>query len=266
MTADAGVATLRQARVGEHVLEVVLDRPHVMNALDTRMAGELIALFEAFQLAPGPVRCIVLTGAGERAFCAGADLKERAGISDDEWRAQHAVFERALRAIVACPVPIVAAVNGVALGGGCEIAAACDFVYAATTARFAFPEATLGIMPGMGGTQTLARAMGARRAKELLLTGRAFGAAEAFEWGLVNRVVEPSAMLDTARATASAIAANAPVAVRQIKQAIDRGAALSLHDALAFEIEAYNRTVPTDDRREGVRAFHEKRKPVFTGR
>jgi enoyl-CoA hydratase/carnithine racemase len=223
-------------------------------------------LFEDITLAPGALRCIVLTGAGDRAFCAGGDLKERQGMSNEAWQTQHAIFERMARAILGCPVPVIAAVNGAAYGGGCEIAACCDFIYAASNARFAQTEVTLGIMPGGGGTQTLPRAVGQRRALELILTGRPFSAEQARDWGFVNAVHEPADLLREALATAAAIADNAPLATRQAKQSIVRGMRMSLADGLAFEIEAYNRLPPTEDRLEGVAAFNEKRKPVFTGR
>ena len=187
-------------------------------------------------------------------------------MTDEAWQAQHLVFERMLRAIIACPLPVIAAVNGAAYAGGCEIAAACDFIYAATEARFALTEVTLGIMPGAGGTQNLPRAVGERRAKELILSGLPFSAAEAEAWGLVNRVLPPQDLLPATLDIAERIAANGPLSVRQAKQAIHRGLQMSLADGLAFEIEAYNRLVPTEDRREGVRAFNEKRKPKFEGK
>jgi enoyl-CoA hydratase len=194
------------------------------------------------------------------------DLKERNGMTDEAWRAQHLIFERMVRAMLGCPVPVLAAVNGAAYAGGCEIAAACDFIYAASTARFALTEVTLGIMPGAGGTQNLARAMGERRAKELILSGQPFTAAEAEAWGLVNRVVEPAGLMEAVLVVARRIVGNGPLSVRQAKQSIHRGLQMSLSDGLAFEIEAYNRLVPTEDRREGVAAFNERRKPVFRGR
>ncbi|GJD53343.1 putative enoyl-CoA hydratase echA8 [Methylobacterium crusticola] len=258
--------TLLVARPDPDVLLVTLNRPEAANALDTQMGHDLVALFEAVALDPAAARAIVLTGAGEKAFCAGGDLKERRGMTDDAWTSQHLVFERMVRALMGCPVPVIAAVNGAAYGGGCEIAAACDFVYAAEHARFALTEVTLGIMPGAGGTQNLPRAMGERRAKELILTGRPFTAAQAEAWGLANRVLPAAELVAEAVATASAIARNAPVAVRQAKQAVHRGLQMSLGDGLAFEIEAYNRMVPTQDRREGVLAFNEKRRPNFQGR
>jgi enoyl-CoA hydratase/carnithine racemase len=157
-------------------------------------------------------------------------------------------------------------VNGAAYGGGCEIAAAADFVYASDNARFALTEVTLGIMPGAGGTQNLPRAIGERRAKEMILSGLPFSAAEAEAWGLVNKVVSQAQLLDATFAIATRIAGNGPIAVRQAKQAIHRGLQMSLADGLAFEIEAYNRLVPTEDRREGVLAFNERRKAEFRGK
>ena len=259
-------ATLALSTPEPHVLLVTLNRPEAANAFNTQMAEDLLALFEDLALDPSEVRCIVLTGAGEKAFCAGGDLKERNGMTDEAWGRQHLVFERMIRALLDCPIPLVGAINGAAYAGGCEIAATADFLYASEAARFAQTETTLGIIPGAGGTQTLARAIGERRAKELILTGRPFGAAEAEAWGLVNRVLPQDQLLPEAIATAKRIAANAPIAVRQAKQAIHRGLQMSLADGLAFEIEAYNRTVPTEDRQEGVRAFNEKRPPRFHGR
>ncbi len=257
--------TLQVSSPSEHLLLVVLNRPENANAFNTQMARDIIALFEDLSLDPGDARCVVLTGAGDRAFSAGGDLKERKAMSDEAWQRQHIVYERMLRAIIDCPTPIIGAVNGAAYGGGCEIACALDFVYAADTARFAQTETLLGIIPGAGGTQTLARAVGERRAKEIILSAKPFNAAQALEWGLVNAVIPADKLLDETLAVAANIAANAPIAVHQAKQAIHRGLQMSLADGLAFEIEAYHRTVPTDDRREGVLAFNEKRPPKFTG-
>ena len=174
--------------VDEHVTIVRLNRPDASNALNTQMGRDLVRYFEDVALDPKSLRCIVLTGAGDKAFCAGGDLKERRGMTDEAWTRQHVIFERMVRALIDCPVPIIGAVNGAAYGGGCEIAGCCDFLYAAESARFALTEVTLGIMPGGGGTQTLPRAVGERRAKELILTGKPFTAAEAHAWGLVNEV------------------------------------------------------------------------------
>jgi enoyl-CoA hydratase len=258
--------TLLVTTAAEHVLQITLNRPASSNAFNTQMARELIELIEALSLDPADNRCILLTGAGERAFCAGGDLKERKGMSDEDWAKQHLIYERMVRAIIDSPTPIIAVVNGAAYGGGCELTAAVDFAYAADNARFALTETTLGIIPGAGGTQTLARAMGERRCKELILSAKPFSAAEALQWGLLNAVYPQADLLPAALETANRIAANAPIAVRQAKQSIHRGLQMSLADGLAFEIEAYNRTVPTEDRYEGVLAFNEKRKPQFRGR
>src|SRR5260221_9073628 len=261
----ADFETIAVSRHHDHILLVTLNRPEVSNALNTRMGLDLMELFETLSIDLEGLCAAIITGSGEKAFCAGGDLKERNGMTDESWQSQHAIFERMVRAIMGCPIPLVAAVNGAAYGGGCEIAAASDFVYAATNARFALTEVTLGIMPGAGGTQNLARAVGERRAKEIILSGLPFTAEEAEAWGLVNRVVEPSELLETTIGIAQRIAANGPIAVRQAKQAIDRGMQMSLSDALPFEIEPSNPFVPTEHRREGVLAFNEKRKPVFRG-
>jgi len=254
-----------QYELGDGVATVTLNRPDVHNAFNSLMQRELHTLWRALRR-HDPVRCIVLTGAGDKAFSAGGDLKERDGMTDEAWRLQHAIIEEGVYAIVNCSVPVIAAVNGVAFGGGCEIALCCDFIYAASAAMFGQPEVTRGIMPGAGGTQNLPRAVGERRAKELILSGRPFTAREAYEWGMINRVCEPQELMPQALETARAIAANAPIAVRQAKKAIAYGMETDLDTAMILAIEAYNATVVTEDRLEGVRAFNEKRKPNFKGR
>ena len=174
--------------------------------------------------------------------------------------------EQIARAMMQAPMPLIAAVNGVAMGGGAEIALCCDFIYAADHARFAFPEVTRGIMPGMMGPQNLPRAVGVRRAKEIVLTGKPFSALEAAEWGMVNRVLPLADLLPAARETAEVIAQNAPIGVRSAKAALDKAVELDRATGYDFEIVAYNATVSTEDRLEGVRAFNEKRKPVFKGK
>jgi enoyl-CoA hydratase/carnithine racemase len=267
MTAFPDYATLQLARSGDHVLTVTLNRPAVLNAINTQMGRDLLDLWTRLGAEPGEVRCVVLTGAGERAFCAGGDLKERDGMSNEDWRAQHELFERSFMALLESQVPVIAAVNGHAYGGGCETVLGCDFVYAVRGARFALSETKLGIMPGGGGTQTLARAVGERRAKELIFSARPFSAEEAERWGMVNRVCEnPAALIADALATAQAIAANAPLSIRQAKKSIHHGLQMDLLTGYRYEIEAYNRLVVTEDRLEGVRAFNEKRAPVFRAR
>ena len=257
-------ATLQLENRDEQILVVTLNRPDVLNALNTQMGRDQLDLWTRLAAEPGPVRCVVLTGAGERAFCAGGDLKERHGMTDAQWRAQHEIFERMFMALMELPLPVIAAVNGHAFGGGLELALACDFVYAARGARFALSEVSLGIMPGGCGTQNLARAVGERRAKELILTAQPFTADQGAQWGVVNRVCDDA--LQEALATAAKIAANAPLAVRQAKKSIHYGLQTDLLTGYRFEIEAYNQLVGTEDRHEGVRAFNEKRKPRFQGK
>jgi enoyl-CoA hydratase/carnithine racemase len=224
---------------------ITMNRPEARNAMTTRMMTELRDCFSAFYVDPHVAGCLVLTGAGI-GFCAGADLKERKGMSERTWQQQHALVEQMVRAIMDCPIPVIAAVNGAAYAGGMEIALACDFIYAAEGARFALTEVSLGIMPGAAGTQNLPRAVGVRRAKELVLTAMPFTA--------------------EAMAVAQRIAENAPISVRQAKKSLDKATELDRATGYAFEIEAYNRTVGTEDRQEGINAFNEKRKPRYQGR
>ena len=261
-----GYETLLLEPRGEHVLLVTLNRPKVLNAINTQMGRDQLDLWTRLTAEPGALRCVVLTGAGDRAFCAGGDLKERDGMTQAAWQAQHEIFERAFVALVECTLPVIAAVNGHAFGGGLEMALCCDFIYAAAGARFALSEVSLGIMLGGMGTQNLPRAVGERRAKELILTARPFSAEEGREWGLINRVCEAPKLLEEALGTAQAIAENAPLSVRQAKKSIHYGLQMDLLTGYRYEIEAYNRLVDTADRKEGVRAFNEKRKPKFEGR
>lgn len=248
------------------MLVVMLNRPDALNALNTRMGRETLDVWTRLMSEAESVRCVVLTGEGSRAFCAGGDLKERDGMTDAAWRAQHEIFERSFMSLMECPLPVIAAVNGHAFGGGLEMALACDFIFAERQVRFGLTETRLGIMPGGGGTQNLARAVGERRAKELILAASVFGAEDAYSWGMVNRVCESGQVLAEALKMALEISANAPLAVRQAKKSIHYGLQTDLLTGYRFEIEAYNRLVSTDDRHEGVTAFNEKRKPVFRGR
>ena len=210
------------------------------------------------------MRAAVLTGAG-RFFCAGADLKERDGMSDQQWSDQHVMFEAMIRAQLACPFPIIAAVNGAAMGGGCEMAMACDFAWASSDARLGLPEVGLGIIPGLGGTQYVVRAAGERRAAELLMSGLPIDAAQALEFGLVNRVTPPDELMAQVLERARVIAGKAPLSVRALKKVVRGGAALPLDEAMDLELAQYNRLFKTQDRREGVAAFNQKRTAVFRG-
>jgi enoyl-CoA hydratase/carnithine racemase len=248
-----------------HVVTVTLDRPDQMNSMNTAMGQDLLACFTALA-ADADARAVVFTGAGERAFCAGGDLKERNEMTDETWRAQHVIFEQAAMRVLRCPLPVIAAVEGFALAGGCELALLSDFIVASETAVFGVPETTLGIFPGIGGTQLLPRVVGAPLAKELIFTGRRMKADEAKAAGLINHLVPAGQAKVKATEIASAIARNGPVAVRQAKKAIAYGSETDLETAMILAIEAYNATVVTEDRLEGVRAFNEKRKPEFKGR
>lgn len=258
--------TLQVTQHTPHLLVVTLNRPEVLNAINTQMGRNLLDLWTRLTADGEAIRAVVLTGAGDRAFCAGGDLKERDGMTDATWRHQHEIFERAFFALGELPMPVIAAVNGHAYGGGLETALACDFIYATRQARFALSEVRLGIMPGGGGTQNLARAVGERRAKELILRAQAFDAEQALTWGLVNHLSEPGRVLEDALVSAAAMAANGPLAVRQAKKSIHWGLQGDLLTGCRFEIEAYNRLVSSEDRHEGVRAFNEKRVPDFKGR
>lgn len=263
--ADSEFTMIKLDTPSDHVLLVTLNRPEIANAFNTRMAEELLEVWTGAAAAP-ETRCVVLTGAGDRAFCAGADLKERNGMSPEDWHKQHDLFERMAYALMDCPNPVIAAVNGAAYAGGFELVLGADFAYGVPTSRFALTEVTLGLIPGVGGTQNLPRAIGLRRAKEVLLSGRPFSAEQAHDWGVLNRICDRETLLADALATARQIAGNAPLAVRQAMAAMDGGIDQPLPQARRFEIDCYNTLIDTEDRMEGIAAFNEKRKPVFKGR
>jgi enoyl-CoA hydratase len=244
---------------------VTVDRPKSLNALDTRTLQELEKIAGDLALR-SDVRGVVVTGAGEKAFVAGADIAEMNGMDADRARHFGALGQRVMDAISALPFPVVAAVNGFALGGGCELALACDFIYASENARFGLPEVSLGVLPGFGGTQRLTRLVGRARAKELIFTGDILDAAKAREIGLVLDVVPLPKLLGHARAALERVARKGPLAVRRAKEAIDRGADLDLAEGLEIERKLFSDLFASADRTEGMKAFLEKRPPVFTGR
>jgi enoyl-CoA hydratase/carnithine racemase len=262
---DSAFDTLILDRPRADVLQVTLNRPAVRNAFNTRMATELLGIFQQFNRDCEGLRAVVLTGAGDQAFCAGADLKERRGMDEATWRRQHKIFEDMAGAIMDCPLPVIGAINGAAYGGGCELALACDFAYASRDAKFALTEVTIGLIPGIGGTQNLPRRVGIARAKEILLTGRPFSADDALSWGLVNRLCEPETLIPEALASAERIADNAPLAVAQAMRAVDAGSDTSLAQGLSVELDCYDKLVGTQDVAEGINAFNEKRRPRFKG-
>ena len=248
----------------DEVAIVIIDRQDKLNALNADVVQEIGEVFGRLR-DDDAVRAVILTGAGEKAFVAGADIGELATMNSMTGVAVSRAGQEVFRAIELFPKPVLAAVGGYALGGGCELALACHIRVASERARFGLPEVGLGIIPGYGGTIRLARLIGLGRAIELTLTGDMLGAEQAQAIGLVSAVTSPDALIDETKALARKITKNGPVAVRQAKQAISRGIQMSLSDGLAFEIEAYNRTIPTQDRREGVAAFNERRLPNFSG-
>jgi enoyl-CoA hydratase len=250
---------------GEPIASVTIDRPTVLNALDAITLGELIAAFAALAEAPD-LRCVIVTGAGPKAFVAGADIGGMAALGPREARAFAELGHQLGDAIEALSVPVIAAVGGFALGAGCELALACDFIYASSTARFGQPEVNLGVIPGFGGTQRLARRVGLGHARELIYTGAIISAAEALRIGLVNAVVEPAELMPRVRAVAETIAAKPPLAVADAKRALRLGADMPLAAANELERHLFAGLFGTADQREGMQAFIEKRPPKFQGR
>jgi enoyl-CoA hydratase/carnithine racemase len=264
MTPESG--GLRVERAGERgeIVVLSLDRPEVMNAIDSALLGRLHEALDAIEGSDG-LRGLVIAGSGGRAFSAGMDLKERAGFTDDQLWAQRRRIVALIGRIHELAIPTVAAVDGIALGGGFELALACDLVVASSAATFGLPEVRVGIFPGGGGTQTLTWLVGPARARDVILTGRRLSAAEAEAWGVVARVVEPGTARDAAVLLAVTIAEGAPLGIRQAKAAI-RGAHRVLAQGLEAENGLYDVVLRSADRVEGFRAFAEKRKPRFTGR
>lgn len=236
-----------------------------MNSLSLAMLSALHAALDEIAFDPA-VRCVIVTGAGDKAFCAGADLKERAGMDPAQVRRCVAQIRGVMDKLENLPMPTIAAVNGAALGGGTELALACDLRVVAETAKMGLTETSLAIIPGAGGTQRLPRLIGRAKAKELIFTARRIDAAECLAVGLANRVVASAALLDAARSFAAEIGKNGPVALKAAKRAIDRGMEMDLGNALVFESTCYEMTIPTEDRIEGLTAFREKRKPVYKGK
>ncbi|MDX3855398.1 enoyl-CoA hydratase/isomerase family protein [Streptomyces sp. AK02-01A] len=247
-----------------HVAELVLDRPKAMNAVSTEMARSLTAGCEALGADSG-VRVTVLTSTHARAFCVGADLKERNSFSDADLVRQRPTARAAYTGVLELPMPTIAAVHGFALGGGFELALACDLIVADRTAVLGLPEVSVGVIPGGGGTQLLPRRVGAARAAELIFTARRVDADEARELGLVDELVAEGSDRDEALALAARIAANSPVGLRAAKRALRLGHGLDLRAGLEVEDAAWRSVAFSGDRAEGVAAFNEKRKPQWPG-
>jgi enoyl-CoA hydratase/carnithine racemase len=248
----------------DHVAEIVLDRPEALNALSTSMALELAEVC-AEVAADRSIWAVLLSAAGERAFCVGADLKERNGMTDADLLRQREIFRAAFGGVLGLPQPTVAAVHGYALGGGCEFALSCDLIVADESAVLGLPEVSVGLVPGGGGTQLALRRLGPGRAAELVLTGRRLGIEEAVSYGLVDRRVPVGSAREEALTLATLITKNSPVAVRAAKRAMRHGAGLDLAAALDVEDAAWRTAAFSADRREGIAAFNEKRPPEWPG-
>ncbi|MES1041050.1 enoyl-CoA hydratase [Peribacillus simplex] len=243
---------------------VTLNRPDAANALSTELLHCLVEGLEELK-SDSNLRTVIITGAGEKAFCAGADLKERAGMNEDKVRETVKLIGDTITAVENLPVPVIAAINGSAFGGGLELALACDIRIASETAKVGLTETSLGIIPGAGGTQRLPRIVGMPTAKELIYTARRLDAKTAYALKIISHVYSPQHLLEEAKKLAKEIAVNAPLALRAAKAAINQGAETDLKSGLQIEKDCYQTTLKTRDRLEGLSAFKEKRKPVFKG-
>jgi len=253
-----------ELKVRESVAHIELSRPEALNAISSELARELVAI-TATVAGDLDIRAVVLTAAGDRAFCVGADLKERNAMSDAEFRTQRMLFRAAFGGVLNLPQPAVAGVHGFALGGGSELALSCDIVVADETAVMGLPEVTIGLVPGGGGTQLALRRLGPGRAADVVLTGRRIPAEEAHQLGLVDRLVPAGSAKVAAAEIAEAIAANSPVATRAAKRALRSGWGLDYAAAMDVEDAAWRTAAFSADRKEGIAAFNDKRKPNWPG-
>lgn len=256
--------TVRVSKNNGGIVTITLHRPEAANALSLQMLYELHEAIHEIRF-DRSVRCVIITGAGEKVFCAGADLKERAAMDPTQVRKTVSLIRGNMNDLESLPQPVIAAVNGMALGGGTELALACDLRIASDNAKFGLTETSLGIIPGAGGTQRLPRLIGRGRAKEMIYTAKRVDANEAEKIGLVEHVVPPESLMEKAMELAQQIVRNGPIAVAQAKLAIDKGLEVDLNTGLAIEQNAYEVTIPTKDRLEGLQAFKEKRSPVYKG-
>lgn len=257
--------TVLEVKTEGQIAILTLNRPKMMNSLNFAMLHALKAEIEAIRFKP-EIRVVIITGAGEKAFCAGADLKERATLTDLQVKQFIYTIRNLFSDIESLNKPVIAAVNGVALGGGTELALAADIRIASLSASMGLTETRLAIIPGAGGTQRLPRLIGRGKAKELIFTGRRVDAREALDINLVNRICEADLLMDEALKMAEMICETGPIAIEQAKYAINAGLETDLRTGLAIESNAYWITIPTEDRLEGLAAFREKRKPEFKGK
>ncbi|MEA3231112.1 MAG: enoyl-CoA hydratase-related protein [Thermodesulfobacteriota bacterium] len=250
--------------VENNIAVITFNRPKALNALNAPLLSEFARTLEKIA-DDESIRVLVLTGAGDKAFVAGADIKELAQCDALSGKRFSEAGHETISRLESLPIPVIAAVNGYALGGGSEIALACDFIYAAENAMFGLPEITLGLIPGFGGTQRLPRLIGSNRAKELIFTGRMISATEAENMGLANRVCPPEALMEETMKTASAIAVRGKLSLREAKQAINTGMDVDLATGCTLETNAFSLCMASIDAKEGTRAFLEKRKADFKG-
>lgn len=248
-----------------HIAIVTLNRPNQMNALSSPLLIELNAKLTEIENNDA-IRAIIITGAGEKAFCAGADLKERRGMNDHETIEAVKRIGETVNKVSSLSVPVIAAINGAAFGGGLELALACDIRIGARHAQVGLTETSLAIIPGAGGTQRLARLIGTGHAKKMIFTAQAISADEAYRLGIVESMTTQEALVPEALTMAKRIAQNGPIAMKQAKAAIDHGIEVDLHTSLDMEHMYYQQTIPTEDRLEGLNAFKEKRQPKYKGR
>lgn len=249
----------------DHIVTLTLNRPNAANAMSIQLLDELNRCLAKIQEHP-KVRCLIITGSGNKAFCAGADLKERKMMTEDEVIQTVRYIGQTVNNVEKMPIPVIAAINGAAFGGGLELALACDLRITSSQAKMGLTETSLAIIPGAGGTQRLPRLIGVGQAKRLIFTAAKISAEEAKQIGLVEEVVHEEHLLDTVIKLAKQIAENAPIAIKQAKQAIDLGLKTDIATGIELEHICYKETIHTDDRREGLQAFSEKRKPVYEGK
>jgi enoyl-CoA hydratase len=247
------------------VATLTINRPQALNALNSELLEELACAFYGLN-EDAAVKAVIITGSGEKAFVAGADIKEMAAMTAYEGHRFGLKGQQVMLAMEKMRKPVIAAVNGFALGGGLELALGCDFIYASAKAKLGFPEVTLGIMPGFGGTQNLPRLIGPNRANEMIFTGRMITAEKALAWGIVNEVFAPEELLDRAREAAAAIAAVGSLGVAYAKDAIANGLNMTKEDGFRYEASLFGVLFATEDQKEGMGAFVEKRKALFAGK
>lgn len=251
--------------IQDGIAVIQFTRSEAANALSVQMLHEINEVLEEVHYNRS-IRAVIVTGAGEKAFCAGADLKERKGMNEEETRKTIALIGKTVNHFEALAQPVIAAINGVAFGGGLELALACDIRMASSTAKLGLTETALGIIPGAGGTQRLPRLIGIGKAKELIYTARRLSAEEAYRYGIVEHIVEPQELLNQAKILAREIGKNAPLSLIQAKTAINQGMQTDISTGLEIESLAYSRLLQTEDRLEGLKAFQEKRSPVYHGK